>query len=134
MSEPSLPPELEQYVSDIKDKILPGQMTDDLIKYQGALDRSRKLSVIITAWERQHTEERKLRRAFAIAIFILLALQTVMVNLAFFLIGTRLLFVEVWVANGFIISVFVELVALSTFVFKYLFNPSDALAQIMRDS
>ncbi len=55
---------------------------------------------------------------------IALAVQAVVVNVAFVLLGLGALAVEPWTARVFILAVFGEIAALVLLVVKYLFTPS----------
>ena len=84
-------------------------------------DKSYKLRTVIVAWERQQTEERRLRRCYAGWLLFLLYLQVIVVNTGFFLIGLKYLVIEEWVAKTFIIAVFAEIAAITLVVVRYLF-------------
>lgn len=101
-------------------------------KLQETADKSTKLRTILEAWERQHSEERKLRRTYATAMLWGLFAQAMLVNVAFFALGFRWITVEPWVANSFILAVFAEIAGMAFFVIKYLFPrvSSDVLATL----
>jgi hypothetical protein len=95
-------------------------------------DKSYKLQKILEAWQNQHREERAMRKTYATALLAGLGVQMLLVNAAFFLIGFKLLQVEQWIANTFIMAVFAEIAGMTFFVIKYLFPKvsSDVLATL----
>jgi hypothetical protein len=115
-----LPEQLQNIVSEIG-----GPVTSEQISNIGKLteisDKSFKLRTVVNAWQNQHSEERIMRRGFAIAILIALFIQIAAINTAFFLIGFKIISVERWVSTTFIISVFVEIVSMTMLVLRYLF-------------
>jgi len=105
MSDPELklPESLQQKVIRIGPSVTP-QDVDTYGRLQEILDKSAKLQRILDAWERQHSEERKMRRTYAKWMLIALFVQGFIVNVAFFAIGAGYLAVSEWVANSFTIS------------------------------
>jgi len=95
-------------------------------RLQEIFDKSAKLQRILEAWERQHTEERSMRRTYAKWLLIALFIQAFIVNVAFFAIGFGYLTVSEWVANSFILAVFGEIAAMTFFIIKYLFPKTSA--------
>lgn len=83
--------------------------------------RSNKARVLLEAWERQHNEERRMRRTYAAWLLFALLLQMAFVNVSFFLIGTGFLRIDQWVAQTFIVSVFGEIAAMTFWIVKFLF-------------
>jgi hypothetical protein len=73
-----------------------------------------------------------MRKTYATALLAGLGVQMLLVNAAFFLIGFKLLQVEQWIANTFIMAVFAEIAGMTFFVIKYLFPKvsSDVLATL----
>ena len=98
------------------------QSVDDLLKIQEATDKSHKLHAILDSWSKQQTEERKLRKLYAICFAILLALQTLIATAVFILATLGLVSMTESQFNVFFISVFGEMVALVLIVTKYLFH------------
>ena len=98
------------------------QSIDDLLKIQEATDKSHKLHAILDSWSKQQTEERKLRKLYAICFAILLALQTLIATAVFILAAIGLVSMTESQFNVFFISVFGEMVALVFIVTKYLFH------------
>jgi hypothetical protein len=68
-------------------------VTSDEVDTYGRLqeirDKSKKLSTILDAWERQHSEERKLRQTYAHWLLMGLFVQMLLVNVAFLAIGFK---------------------------------------------
>lgn len=98
---------------------------EDLIKAQEAADKSHKLHAILTSWATQESEERGLRKLYAICFAVILALQIVFMNIIFLLIGLKLLTITEVKFNIFFVSMFGEIVALVLIVTKYLFHERD---------
>lgn len=97
---------------------------EDLIKAQEATDRSHKLHAILTSWAVQESEERRLRKLYAVCFAVILALQIVFMNIIFLLIGFQLLTMTEVQSNIFFVSMFGEIIALVLIVTKYLFHES----------
>ena len=105
--------------------IVEGPVTSEQVDTYGKLreieDKSKKARVLLDAWERQHNEERNLRKHYAAWLLFALLLQMLFVNLSFFLIGIEYLKIEQWVAQTFIVSVFGEIAAMVFWIVKFLF-------------
>ena len=84
-------------------------------------NKSYKLRRVLAAWEHQHSEERALRKTYAKWLLVILSVQALLINVAFFLIGFGWLVVEQWVATSFIVAVYGEVAAMTLIVVKYLF-------------
>ncbi len=117
-----------QHISDeLKDKIkgIGKEVSkEDIDCYKSiseAENRRTKFINILDAWNTQTEQERKLRIIYSISILSFLALQIIIVNLAFFFIGFGYIKVDQWVANCFILSVFGEISAIFIMVVNYLF-------------
>lgn len=65
-----------------------------------------------------------MREKYARWLMAALAIQAVLVNLVFVLIGFSVMTFEPWTARTFIMSVFGEIAALVLLVVKYLYTPS----------
>lgn len=87
--------------------------------------KDKKLKEVLDAWSKQAKDERELRKSYAKLLLLALFFQTVLVNLAFFLIGFDWLKMDEWTARTFIITVFSELAAMVFFIVRYLFAPQD---------
>ncbi len=120
MSQPQLPPNLQNLVQSIQEPVTSDQL-DMYAKWQDVSDKSYKLRTIVKAWEGQNAEERRMRKGFAIAIIIALFAQIIFINVAFCLIGFQKIEVSEWVANVFVVSVFTEIVSMTLLVLRYLF-------------
>jgi hypothetical protein len=127
----AVPETLKKQVVEVTEPVMPADI-DSYARWREVEDRSHKLRKVIEAWSIQQEQERILRREYARNLWLVLLLQVVLVNAAFFLIGFRVLIVDPWVANGFILSVFGELAAMTFVVVRYLFPKvgSDVLALI----
>ena len=88
-------------------------------------DRSHRLRTIVKAWKDQQTQDRELRGEYARWLLVALAVQAVVVNVAFVLLGCGVLNVDPWTARAFILAVFGEIAALVLVVVRYLFVPPD---------
>ena len=84
-------------------------------------NRSRKVQTVLDTWETQQTHERALRSRYANYLLVVLSLQIVLINIAFFCIGLGYLVIDKWVATTFIMAVFFEITTLVLVVIKYLF-------------
>jgi len=115
-----LPPEFESLVREIGDPVDSDQI--DLYKKWSEIENNTyKIKTIVSAWEKQHTDERVMRKGFARAIIIALFIQIAVINIAFFFIGFSLISVPEWVATTFIIAVFTEIISMTMLVLRYLF-------------
>ena len=95
-------------------------------------DRGHRLRAIAKAWKDQQTQDRKLREKYAHWLMIALAIQAILVNALFILLGTGILTGEPWTARVFIMAVFGEIAALVLLVVKYLFAaPSDTILKYL---
>ena len=119
-TKPTLPTEFQAFVKEIGDPVTSDQL-DNYGKYKKIHDKSFRLRTIVEAWKDQQTEDRKMRKAFAIAILVALFLQVLTINVAFFLIGFGVINVPHWVASTFIVSVFTEIISMTMLVLRYLF-------------
>lgn len=120
----TLPDSIKRYVEEVGAKINAGDVDayGQLVEFHTKADR---LDRLLTAWETQQNEERKLRKSYVKYLKWSLAIQGTLVNLAFFLIGVEVLEVEEWVAATFIGAVFAELTAMTFVVLRFLFPSSD---------
>lgn len=87
-------------------------------------DSSYRLRTVVAAWEKQQADERNLRNRYAKWLVVILLLQVVAINVAFFLIGFGWLAIEKWVASSFIAGSFFEIASMIFVVVRYLF-PTD---------
>ena len=95
---------------------------DDLIKIQEATDKSHTLHAALASWAAQQSEERRLRKLYAICFAVILALQILFINLIFALIGFQRLTITEIQFKVFFVSMFGEITALVLIVTKYLFR------------
>ena len=95
-------------------------------------DSSYSLRTVMVAWEKQQTEERNLRSRYAKWLVIVLSLQIVVINIAFFLIGFGWLNIEEWVASSFIVGALLEISSMIFVVVRYLF-PTNIRISLPRD-
>jgi len=112
--------ELRQQVEALGQAVTPADV-DTYGRLRQIEDRSFKLRTIVEAWERQHNEERKLRRNYATGLIVGLFAQVAFVDFAFLAIGFEWITVERWVATTFLLAVFGEVAAMCFVVVKYLF-------------
>ena len=93
-----------------------------------------KLDAVLAHWSARERADRPMRIGFAWALFGLLAVQLVAVNVYFVLMGAGTLDVEEWTSRTFFIGVFLEVAALARFVVRYLFSGSDAtVLNVLKD-
>lgn len=122
----SLPPELRAQVEEIGEAVYSNKELDEK-KISGyervtkAKDQSFKLQTLVSAWQRQNKAERKLRQKVAWCILVALAIQIILVNTTFFLIGFKVIAVDENLAKIFILAVFAEIVSMVLIVLRYLF-------------
>jgi hypothetical protein len=121
-SKPQLPQPLQALVKDIGRPVSSADI-DTYGRLQEIQDRSHRVRAIVKAWKEQQAQDRQLREKYAHWLMIAMAVQAVLVNLVFILLGLGVLVVEVWTARVFIMAVFGEIVALVLLVVKYLFTP-----------
>jgi len=115
-----VPPSLQEKVLSVAASVTSVEL-DTYGKLREIHDRSAKLRTILEAWERQHSEERRLRQTYAKWLLGGLFVQGLLVNFAFFAIGLHWIVVEQWTANTFILAVFGEIAGMAFFIIKYLF-------------
>ena len=121
--QPDIPSELRRFVETTGSSVSPEEI-EPWARFREVEDRSYRLRTLVQTWEHQQREERELRRDYASRLLWMWVVQALVVNLAFVLIGLRILVVDQWVANAFILSVFAELVGMVLIVMRYLF-PKD---------
>jgi hypothetical protein len=122
----SLPPELRAQVEKIGEAVHSNEELDEkkIAGYERvtkAKDQSFKLTTLVNAWQRQNKAERKLRQKVAWCILVALAVQIILVNVTFFLIGFKVMVADAELAKIFILAVFAEIVAMVLIVLRYLF-------------
>ena len=98
---------------------------NDLIKMREATDKSYKIRRLIDSWAIQQSQERKLRKLYAVCFICFLAVQLFFMIVAFFLIGCQVIVVSDLQFNTFFISSFGEIISLVFVVTKYLFSKND---------
>jgi hypothetical protein len=81
-------------------------------------------AAILEAWKTQHGQEINLRERYAFFLLGLMAVQVLLVNIAFFLIGFGYMTIDEWTARTFMMAVFAELAAMTFWIVKYLFPPA----------
>lgn len=99
----------------------PVSSLEDLIKAQEASDKSHKLHSVLESWSEQKSEERKLRKLYALCFVVILGLQILMLNAVLILVGCRVLLITEGQFNIFFVSMFGEIAAFVLIVTKYLF-------------
>lgn len=124
-----LPEDVRRLVAGIGGVITPADV-DVYRSVRDIEDKSYKVRTVVTAWEGQQREERRLRRGYATWLLIAVFAQMVVADMAFFLLGAGVISVDKWVADTFIIAVFGQIAAMATIVVKYLFP--DTGAQIVK--
>lgn len=95
---------------------------EDMIKLQEANDKSHKLHAVLESWSTQKSEERKLRKLYALCFVVILALQIIIMNVVFVLAGCSILTLSETQFNVFFVSMFGEIAALVLIITKYLFH------------
>lgn len=112
----------------------PIRTLDDFLKAQEGSDKSYKLHAILESWEYQTSEERKLRRLYAVCFICILVLQIIFMNILFVIIGCGFLNITEKQFSVFYVSVFGEITAFVLIVTRYLFRQNnDRIAEVLRD-
>lgn len=83
-------------------------------------------AVELRAWRDQSTQERSLRKTYALSIFILLSLQILALHVIVFMMGFNVLSIDPWVAKVFLVMAFTEVSTIFFWVVKYLFPASQS--------
>lgn len=121
MSEtPWIPKTIRERVVEVRGPVTSGDI-DSYGRLREIEDRSYKLRTVLDAWERQHSEERVLRKRYANTLLVAAFVQLFLINLAFFQIGRGNIVIEQWVAATFITGVFGEIVGVALIVTRHLF-------------
>jgi len=115
-----IPQPLRARVTEVGREVLPEDV-DTWRRLREIEDKSLKVRTILQAWERQHKEERALRRTYAKYLLVALFVQVAFVNMFLIALGMGWFKVEQWVANIFVVSVFGEIAGCALIVVKYLF-------------
>ncbi len=98
---------------------------DDRVKLAKQNNENTRTNTILTLWKEQQDAERNLRRKYANYFIWILAVQLLIINAIFVLIGYKILHYEQWTANLFIVSVFGEIVGIVLIIVKYLFTSTN---------
>jgi hypothetical protein len=85
-----LPESLQALVKDLGRPVSPEDI-DTYGRLQEIQDRSHRVRAIVKAWKDQQTQDRKLREKYAHWLIIAMAVQAVVVNLVFVLLGLSVL-------------------------------------------
>lgn len=120
---PELPEGLQALVKDIGRPVSSAEV-DIFGRLQEIQDRSHRVRTIVKVWKDQQTQDRRMREHYARCLMLALAIQAVVVNVVFVLIGFRVVTFEQGTVQAFILSVFGEIAALVLLVMKYLYTPS----------
>ena len=94
---------------------------DTYVKIRDAEDRRYKLRSIVDSWDKQQSEDRKMRKGNALFFLILIAFQVVIINLYVILIGINVVGSNPLVLKVFFIPVLGEIVSMTFIILKYLF-------------
>lgn len=100
-------------------------------RIQIAQDFSWVIRTVVTAWNLQQSQERRLRTFYANAILVALLVEVLFAFAAFLLIGLEWIKVEQWVANVFFLSVFGQIAGGAIGIIRYLF-PSGGIPLPMK--
>ncbi|GGF17106.1 hypothetical protein [Hymenobacter cavernae] len=129
----SLPPELRDKVESVGPPVNPGEL-ESFERVTRARDQSFKLQTLVNAWRLQNEAERTLRQKVAWYILGMLAFQTLLVNVCFFLIGFNVLHVDAGLSKIFVLAVFAEIVSMVLIVLRYLFPQlGNEFLQLIKD-
>jgi len=107
---------------------------DSYIRIRDAEDRSYKLRAIVDAWDKQQSEDRKMRKGYAWFFIILIAIQIIAINAFFLLVGLKIIKIDPLFLKVFFIPVLAEIVTMTLVILKYLFpkSGSDVLELIRK--
>jgi hypothetical protein len=94
---------------------------DAWLRVREADERLHRLETVIRAWEEQQREERSLRSIYAKVLIAILGAELAAIFAAFFLVGAGLLHPPQWMAEGFLLTGFLQSTGLVLIVVKYLF-------------
>lgn len=114
--------EVSQYIETVKDDVQTLSV-DDRVKIEQQNNNNYKVKTIVSSWEQQQNSDRFMRNGYAKVLMCVLAIQLLVINIIFVLIGVKVLFYEQWVINVFIISVFGEIASMVVIIVRYLFIP-----------
>jgi hypothetical protein len=117
---PDIAKEFNKYVKSIGDPVTAIDI-DNWVQIREAADKSFRVRTIVSIWQNQQIEERRLRRCFATWLLIVLSIQILFIHVEIFLVGLHLLELERWVATTFVLLVFGHIIAIALIVVKYLF-------------
>ncbi len=126
-----LPEQVAKLVSDIGARISSVDI-DVWDRLRGVEDRSLRERTSISEWAAQQSHERSLRKAYAGWLLVALFGQVVVVDVAFFLIGSGRISVEQWVASAFVAGAFVQVTGLVAAVLRFLFPSASTMASSRR--
>jgi len=121
--QPQVPDTLKNLVQDVG-KPVSSSDVDSYGKLRQIQDRSHQIRTIVKAWKDQQTQDRNMRERYATYLIVAMAMQALVVNGVFILMGCGVLTFEAWTPKTFIMSVFAEMAAMVLIVVKYLFTPS----------
>lgn len=121
---PDVHPGLSKLVAAVEPPVT-AEDVDTFGRLQEIRDRSHWLRSIVHAWKTQQSQDRRMRRHYAIGLLIALAAQIVFVDVVYVLMGLGVLRFDAWTARTFIMAVFAEVAAMVFFIVKYLFRASN---------
>ena len=103
-----LPAPLQSLVEKVGGPVTSAQI-DVYGRWQEIENAKYRVRTVLTAWKHQQTQDRELRSHYAAYLLAALAVQALVINVIFILIGCGVLTFEPWTANAFIMGVFAEI-------------------------
>lgn len=132
-SQPILPEQLRALVEETESRVLPEDV-DVYGRLQEIQDRSLRTRTIIEAWKAQQEQDRQMREQYARWLMIGLAVQAILMNVLFVLMGFGIATFEEWTARTFIVAVFGEIAAMVLLIVRYLYRPtSDKILDLLQE-
>jgi len=114
--------DINKYIDKVGGDVKPLTI-DEKIKIDQQNNNNYKIKTILSTWKEQQDADREMRKGYAIKLIWILAIQLLIINVDFFLIGLDILSYDQWVVNIFVASVFSEMAGMVLIIVKYLFVP-----------
>ena len=111
-----------KYITAITEEDLPPLSVTEKIQIEQQRNITYKINRILSVWEEQQRQDRKMKKGYAKAFMWILTVQLLIVNVVVVLISINLISLEKWVLNVFIVSVFGEVASIVLVIVKNLFK------------
>lgn len=124
---------VSDYVTQLFSELHTGDL-NTLEKLYYLDNHGQKMAVILDSWEKQQSEERRLRKFYATVLLVGVFSQMVFIDVLVCLLGRGVLVLEKWVVSSVIFTVFLEIMGLVAVVIQYLFPKKDGeFLRIIKD-